>query len=54
MTKGKLLIVDDNKSILSALELLLQDDFEEVKTIASPNQLPSLIEMGDMICFCLI
>ena len=44
MTKGKLLIVDDNKSILSALEILLQDDFDEVKTIANPNQLPSLIE----------
>jgi DNA-binding NtrC family response regulator len=47
MPKGKLLIVDDNKSILSALEILLQDDFEEVKTIVSPNQLPSLIETGD-------
>jgi len=47
MIKGKLLIVDDNKSILSALEILLQDDFEEIKTIASPNQLPSLIETGD-------
>lgn len=47
MTKGKLLIVDDNKSILSALEMLLQDDFDEVKTIANPNQLPSLIEMGE-------
>ncbi len=46
MTKGKLLIVDDNKSILSALEILLQDDFEEVKSIASPNHLPSLIENG--------
>ncbi len=46
MAKGRLLIVDDNKSILSALEILLQDDFEEIKAIASPNQLPSLIESG--------
>lgn len=46
MTKGKLLIVDDSKSILSALEILLQDDFEEVKTIATPNQITSLIETG--------
>ncbi len=46
MQKGKLLIVDDNKSILSALEILLNDDFEEVKTIANPNQLPALIETG--------
>jgi DNA-binding NtrC family response regulator len=46
MNKGKLLIVDDNKSILSALEILLSDDFAEVKTIANPNQLPTLIETG--------
>jgi DNA-binding NtrC family response regulator len=44
--KGNLLIVDDNKSILSALEILLQDDFEEVRTIANPNQLTALIETG--------
>ncbi len=43
-SKGNLLIVDDNKSILSALEILLQDDFEEVKTIAGPAQLPALLE----------
>jgi DNA-binding NtrC family response regulator len=47
MTKGKLLIVDDNKCILSALEILLQDEFDEVKTIANPNQLPSLIESNE-------
>jgi DNA-binding NtrC family response regulator len=47
MTKGKLLIVDDNKSILSALEILLQEEFDEVKTIANPNQLPSLIESNE-------
>lgn len=47
MTKGKLLIVDDNKSILSALEILLQDEFEELKTISNPNQLLSLLENGD-------
>ena len=45
-TKGNLLIVDDNKSILSALEILLQDDFKEVKTIPGPNQLPALVESG--------
>ena len=46
-TKGKILIVDDNKSILSALEILLQDEFDEVKTISNPNLLLSLIETGD-------
>ncbi len=46
MSKGNLLVIDDNKSILSALGILLQDDFEEVKTIASPAQLPALLETG--------
>lgn len=47
MGKGKILVVDDNKSILSAVEILLQDEFEDVTTIANPNQLPSLIESND-------
>jgi DNA-binding NtrC family response regulator len=47
MAKGNILIVDDNKSILSALEILLQDDFAEVKTISNPNLIPSLTESGD-------
>jgi len=46
MSKGNLLIVDDNKSILSALEILLQDEFEEVKAVANPGQLPALLENG--------
>jgi DNA-binding NtrC family response regulator len=47
MEKGKILVVDDNKSILSAVEILLQDEFEEVITIANPNQLPSLVESSE-------
>ena len=43
MPKGKILIVDDNRSILSALEILLQDEFEEIHSISNPNQIPSLI-----------
>ncbi len=39
--KGNILIVDDNKSILSALEILLAPEFGEVATIANPNQIPS-------------
>jgi len=41
MKKGKVLIVDDNKSALSAIRLLLQFEFELVETIASPNQITS-------------
>jgi DNA-binding NtrC family response regulator len=47
MAKGNILIVDDNKSILSALEILLQDDFSEIKTISNPNLIPSVLENGD-------
>ena len=41
--KGKLLIVDDNKSVLSSLYLFLQFEFDVVKTVSNPNQLPSLL-----------
>lgn len=41
MSKGKILIVDDNKSVLSALEILLQFEYEKVETLSNPNQLSS-------------
>lgn len=39
MTKGNILIVDDNKSILSALEILLAPEFQTVTTFSDPNQI---------------
>lgn len=44
MKNSRLLIVDDNKSVLSALELLLQPQCKEVITSSSPNQLPHLLQ----------
>ena len=41
MAKGSILIVDDNKSILSALEILLSPDFQTITTLTDPNQIPS-------------
>ncbi len=41
--KGKILILDDNKSVLTALEMLLQTEFDEVYTLKSPNALVSTI-----------
>lgn len=41
--QGKLLIVDDNKSILIALKLLLSSYFETVTTLNSPNNLLSTL-----------
>jgi DNA-binding NtrC family response regulator len=41
--KGKLLIVDDNKSVLSSLRLFLKHHFELLVTCSNPNQIPSLL-----------
>jgi len=39
--KDNILIVDDNKSILSTLEILLSPEFQCVTTISNPNQIPT-------------
>lgn len=44
MKNSRILIIDDNKSVLSALELLLQPLCEEVVTSPNPNRIPSLLE----------
>jgi len=41
MKEGKILIADDNRGILNALQIALHNDFETVKTIPGPNQLLS-------------
>ncbi|MBU8893061.1 MAG: sigma-54 dependent transcriptional regulator [Bacteroidales bacterium] len=45
--KGKILIVDDNKSLLKALELLLTKEFELIQTISNPNLIPETIRAND-------
>ena len=45
--KGSILIVDDNKSLLNAIELLLFPVFENIKTVANPNLIPGLISAGN-------
>ena len=42
--KGKLLIVDDNKNILSAVKMLTESCFEKVITLPSPASLISTIQ----------
>jgi DNA-binding NtrC family response regulator len=44
MAKGNVLIIDDNKSILSALEILLVPEFQTVTTLSNPNQIPSELQ----------
>lgn len=41
---GSILIIDDNKDVLIALEILLEDEFEKLKTITNPNQLTFLLQ----------
>lgn len=44
--KGDILVVDDNKAILSALRLLLERHFARVRTISNPNLLDSELAAG--------
>ena len=41
MMDAHILVIDDNKSVLSALEILLQFEYKSVQTISNPNQIPS-------------
>ena len=43
MQAGTVLIVDDNKSVLTSLELLLEDEFERVETASNPNRILSFL-----------
>jgi DNA-binding NtrC family response regulator len=37
MSQGKILIVDDNKSVLSALEIMLSPEYELIHCLSNPN-----------------
>ncbi|HZJ21512.1 MAG TPA: sigma-54 dependent transcriptional regulator [Pricia sp.] len=45
MLDAKILVIDDNKSVLSALEILLQFEYKTVKTISNPNQISSFPDL---------
>lgn len=46
--KGNLLIIDDNKSVLTALEMLLQSEFENVYTLKNPSRLIAAIQQNQI------
>ena len=46
-TNGNILIVDDNKSILSTLEILLSPEFKKVTLLSNPNQIPAELRETD-------
>ena len=45
---NKILIVDDKKSVLTALEMLIQTEFDEVITLNNPNSLIATIEKNSV------
>lgn len=47
MISAKILVIDDNKSVLSALEILLQFEYKTVETISNPNQISSFPNLVD-------
>ncbi len=48
MTAAKILIIDDNKSVLSALEILLHSEYDNVDSISNPNQISSYPNLKDI------
>jgi DNA-binding NtrC family response regulator len=44
MPKGNILIVDDNKNVLNALDILLSHEFDKVHCLTNPNVLISELE----------
>lgn len=44
MQTSTILIVDDNKSVLTSLELLLEREFEKIETVSDPNQIFPVLE----------
>ena len=48
MIDAKVLVVDDNKSVLSALEILLQFEYKQVQTLFNPNQISSFPKLEEI------
>ena len=41
--QGTIIVVDDNKGVLSAIKLLLKNNFERIITLTSPITLPAVL-----------
>jgi DNA-binding NtrC family response regulator len=48
MIKGTLLIVDDNKSVLSALEMMLQYEVEKIVSITDPSRVYEILRQNEV------
>lgn len=45
--QGTIIVVDDNKGVLSAVKLLLKNHFEHIVTLPSPITLPAALREGN-------
>ncbi len=48
MIDAKILVIDDNKSVLSAMEILLQFEYKSVQTVSNPNQISSFPNFSEL------
>jgi DNA-binding NtrC family response regulator len=48
MIKGTLLIVDENKGMLNALDLIMKKEFEKVITLTNPNRINEILRKNDV------
>lgn len=46
--RGNILVVDDNKGILTAVQMLLNANFEKVITLSNPNQIRKVLQTEEM------
>lgn len=54
MKQGTIIVVDDNKSILTAAEMLLSEHFSKVITVNNPNALPATLRDNPMVDIILL
>ena len=50
--QGTLLVVDDNKNILTSLQYLLSGFFTRVITSSTPVTIPTLLQQENCNCSC--
>lgn len=48
MNQYKILIIDDNQSVLRSLKIVLNGVFRSVVTVPDPKLIPALLQAGDV------
>lgn len=48
MIKGTILIVDENRGVLNALDMIMKNEFEKIITLTDPNRINEILRMNDV------